>query len=312
LQQSGITEQTRYAGLGFRFAAVMVDTLIVLLASSILLAVLSVTGVVDIGLRSGATLNDIYNSSRAAPGWLTPLEYCCFFLYFTLFELTGITPGKRVFRLTVARDDGTRLTSSAVVIRNLIRIPEMYLLYAPSAIACLASSKNKRLGDLAARTVVLRRGAAPATADVAGSQTPAAPPPAPWTAPQPPGLPDLAESIAALKTASLAVAGAHRSYLHFSELELAAVDRTADAAHDYSPEYVAAWYTLTDAVAAAQKELAAAGSAASSAGTTFEEACADQPDLVRALREFGPYFDARSDDQIHDAYLRVARAETAT
>src|SRR5665647_2361171 len=100
-------------------------------------------------------------STITAPGWLMPLEYGFIFLYFTLFELGGSTPGKRIFRLTVTMDDGTRPTSIAVVVRNLIRIPEMYLLYAPSAIACLASSKNKRLGDLAAKTVVVRRGAAP-------------------------------------------------------------------------------------------------------------------------------------------------------
>ena len=85
-----------------------------------------------------------------------------------------------------------------------------------------------------------------------------------------------------------------------------------DEARDYSPEYVAAWYTLTDAVAAAQKELAAAESAAVSSGTTLQEACTDQPDLARVFGTFGPYFSAWSDDEIHDAYLRVARAETVT
>ena len=303
MQELHPSEQMHYASLGFRFAALLVDMLIVLLASSVVLAVLSVAGVVDLGIRSGASLSDIYNSSLTAPLWLTPLEYGIVFLYFTLFELGGATPGKRVFRLTVAKDDGTRATSTAVVVRNVIRIPEMYLMYVPSAIACLVSKENKRLGDLAARTVVVRRVAAPAAAPAL--RMPEAPAPPPSTAP------DLTASVAAFKTAALAVAGAHRAYLHFSELELAAAEDHADEARPYAPGYIAAWYTLTDTVVGARTALAAAEAAAASAGTTVRDACADQPDLERLSREFGPYFTGESDDQIHDAYMRVARGETS-
>ena len=303
MQELRPSEQTRYASLGLRVAALLVDMLIVLLTSSVVLAVLSVAGMVDLGIRNGASLSDIYNSSLAAPIWLTPLEYGIVFLYFTLFELGGATPGKRVFRLTVASDDGTRATSTAIVVRNVIRIPEMYLLYVPSAIACLASKENKRLGDLAARTMVVRRGAAPAASPA--SHVPPSPLPPPSTAP------DLTASVAAFKTAALAVAGAHRAYLHFSELELAAAEDHADEARPYAPGYIAAWYTLTDTVIGARKALAAAEAAAASAGTTLRDACADQPDLERLSREFGPYFSSESDEQIHDAYMSVARGETA-
>lgn len=306
MQELRPSEQMHYASLGFRGAALLVDMLIVLLASSVILAVLSVAGVVDLGIRNGASLSDIYNSSLAAPIWLTPLEYGIVFLYFTLFELGGATPGKRVFRLSIAKDDGTRATSAAVVVRNAIRIPEMYLLYVPSVIACLISKENKRLGDLAARTVVVRRGAAPAAAPAA--QMPPAPP-AP--APPPSTAPDLSASVAAFKTAALTVAGAHRAYLQFSEAELAAAEDHADEASPYAPGYIAAWYTLTDAVFGARKAFAAAEASAASAGTTLGDACADQPDLERLSREFGPYFASDSDDQIHDAYMSVARGETA-
>ena len=340
MEQVRAREQVQYAGLGWRAGAVIVDTLVVLLASSILLVVLSVTDVLDLGLRNAATLNDIYSASRAAPGWLMPLEYGFIFLYFTLFELGGSTPGKRIFRLTVTMDDGTRPTSIAVVVRNLIRIPEMYLLYAPSAIAGLASSKNKRLGDLAAKTVVVRRGAAPvgvtASGPVqswpAGGPLPPAPPlgqrpvapgaatPAPASpptyVPAATAAPGASEALAGLKTAALAVRGAHLNYLRFSEVELAkdaggAASEPADRPEpEYSPEYAAAWYTLADTVIAMQQAHAAAIAAASREGTTLPAVCADQPDLTYLFRELEPYFTAGSDDHVHDAYMSVARGET--
>ena len=322
----------QYAGLGWRAAAVIVDTLVVLLASSILLSVLSLTDALSLGLGNSPTLNDIYNASRAAPSWLMPLEYGLIFLYFTLFELVGVTPGKRIFRLTVTGDDGTRPTPTAVVVRNLIRIPEMYLLYVPSVIACLASSKNKRLGDLAARTVVLRRGAAPVGSAAPGTtrswrggaplppsqplgQTPVAPGLEP-AAPAAPTAPGASEALAELKTAALAVRGAHLNYYRFAEVELSkdaggtAGDPADRPEPRYSPEYAAAWYTLADAVIAMQQAHAAALAAATREGTTLPAVCADQPDLTYLFRELEPYFTAGSDEQVHIAYMRVARGET--
>ena len=124
-------------------------------------------------------------------------------------------------------------------------------------------------------------------------------------------------ALAALKTAALAVRGAHLNYLRFSEVELAkdAGSAAREAAGDepepeYSPEYAAAWYTLADAVIAMQQAHAAAIAAASREGTTLPAVCADQPDLTYLFRELEPYFTAGSDDQVHDAYMSVARGET--
>ena len=314
MQELHATEQTHFASLSLRCAAIAIDTVVLFTALVVIFSIAAATGALNVNdpaFSGGLSL------SRTAPAWLYLITYGLVFVYYTLFEaLTQASVGKLALGMRVTMDDGTRPTGVAIVLRNLIRLPEILFWYIPSGISCLTNTRNKRLGDLAARTVVLRRGAAPAIASAALSTSrmpaAAAPPPAPGPAPQPPSSPDLTASIAAFKTAALAVAGAHRSYLHFSELELAAADRPADEAHDYSPEYIAAWYTLADTVVAAQKKLAVAESAASGAGTTLQEACADQPDLVRAVREFGPYFGAASDDQIHDAYLRVARAETAT
>jgi len=309
-------DQMVYAGLGWRAAAVIVDTLLVLFAAAIVLAVLSATGTVDLGLRSATTLNDIVVASRNQPGWFMPAEYGAIFVYFTLFELAGSTPGKRLFRLSVAKDDGTRLSPAAVVVRNFVRIPEMLLWYVPSAISCLASDKDKRLGDFAAHSVVLRRVTAAGGSPAARPATAAPPVPATAT-PAPDAVADplplaLDRAVPDLKAAALAVRGAHLNYLRFSEIELAKGEAHAAADEpDYSPEYASAWYTLADAVITMQHARTAAHEAAQREGTTLEAACAGQPDLVYLFGELEPYFTAGSDEQVHEAYIRVARAETA-
>ena len=308
MQQPRAPEQLDYASLGFRFAAIAIDTLVLFLALVVIFSIAAATGALDL---NDPALSGGFSLDRTAPAWLYLVTYGLIFMYYTLFEvLTRASVGKLVFGMRVAMDDGTRPTGVVIVVRNLVRLPEVLFWYVPSGISCLASTSNKRLGDLAAKTVVVRRRAVPATTTLwaAGALASVQRGPAPTP---PPSLPDLATSVAALKTAALAVAGAHRSYLHYSELELVRPDRPAGEARDYAPEYVAAWYTLTDAVAAAQRALAAAEAAAASVGTTVQDACTDQPDLVRLTREFEPYFGATSDDQVHQAYLRVARGETA-
>jgi len=137
-------------------------------------------------------------------------------------------------------------------------------------------------------------------------------------------VPGASEALAGHKTAALAVRGAHLNYLRFSEIELAKdaggtagepVGEPADLPvaqpdPEYSPEYAAAWYTLADAVIAMQQAHAAAIAAATREGTTLQAVCADQPDLTYLFRELEPYFTAGSDEQVHDAYMRVARGET--
>ena len=266
---------------------------------------------------------------RTAPVWLYAVTYGLIFVYYTLLEaLTAASVGKLVFRMRVTMDDGTRPSGSAVVIRNLIRLPEVLFWYVPAGISCLASAKNKRLGDHAAKTVVVRRGAVMPLGVASGGMTSPRPGAGPRVAPAaspPPSTyvaaaaeaPAAGAALAALKTAALAVRGAHLNYLRFSEVELAkdAGSAVAEAAGDqpepeYSPEYAAAWYTLADAVIAMQQAHAAAIAAASREGTTLAAVCADQPDLTYLFRELEPYFTAGSDDQVHDAYMSVARGET--
>jgi hypothetical protein len=97
-----------------------------------------------------------------------PLLLIC--LYFTLFEMlwSGQTPGKRATGLRVMRDDGTPIGTLDSLIRNVVRVvdflPYFYFL---GAVVAFAQKESKRLGDLAAGTVVvkLRETALPAAAE---------------------------------------------------------------------------------------------------------------------------------------------------
>ena len=80
--------------------------------------------------------------------------------YMVLFEVLnqGCSPGKQVMGLRVIQDDGTPIGWPASLIRNLLRFVDMLPLgYFLGAISCLQHPHFKRLGDLAAGTLVVYR-----------------------------------------------------------------------------------------------------------------------------------------------------------
>ena len=326
MEQVGAGEQVQYASLGWRFAAIAIDTVVLFLLLILTFVVLAAAGALDLNDPAFSGGLDL---QRTAPIWLYAITYGLIFVYYTLLEaLTAASVGKLVCHMRVTMDDGTRPSGSAVVVRNLVRLPEVLFWYIPAGISCLANARNKRLGDLAAKTVVVRHGAAPAggvATGMASSLTGVPLPPAPPLGQPVDAVPSARDALAQLKTAALAVRGAHLNYLRFSEVELAkgaagtAEEPVAQPGArpaerlepEYSPEYAAAWYTLADAVIAMQQAHAAAIAAATRDGTTLTDVCADQPDVVYLFRELQPYFTAGSDDQVHDAYMSVARGETS-
>jgi uncharacterized RDD family membrane protein YckC len=68
----------------------------------------------------------------------------------------GQTPGKRVMGLMVLNDDGTPVRWPAALTRNLLRAADFLpILYGLGLVAMLMNRDFKRLGDLAAGTVVV-------------------------------------------------------------------------------------------------------------------------------------------------------------
>lgn len=343
MQQPGAREQVEYASVGWRVAAVLVDTAVLFglffLTVMVWLVVLVAQGRLD--PNDPAAVQEMAQEIGTVSDWVINAAFFgALFIYYVLLEgFVGASVGKLVFRMRVVMIDGSRPTGVAIVVRNLVRIPEAWLLYIPAGVSSLASSRRQRLGDHAARTVVVRRAAAgaaaagpPQTPPASGQppQTPPAYTPQPGAPPAPPAYgphaygeggrtaqpeappqaapaPSVDDALANLKTAALAARGAHLNYLHFSERELAA--GTEQRTEAYSEEYVSAWFTLADAVASFRGTRAAAAAAAAAAGRTLDDACAPHPDLVHLMQGLTPYVQAESDEQVHEAFLVVARAE---
>ncbi len=145
------------AGLGSRFLALIVDqaiqfaTLAAIFAGIVLAASHSSKHLVpDAAEKLGESL---------AVAFIVTVAFAILFGYFILSEAVwnGQTPGKKLLGLRVVRDGGYPIDFGASLIRNLIRVGEALVgYYVLAAISALISPENKRLGDLAAGTIVVR------------------------------------------------------------------------------------------------------------------------------------------------------------
>jgi uncharacterized RDD family membrane protein YckC len=91
-------------------------------------------------------------------GVMLVLVFALEWLYPTVFEarFQGATPGKRACKLAVLRDDGTPVDWGASFIRNTLRVVDFLpLLYGVAIVSMFCTRDGKRLGDLAAGTVVV-------------------------------------------------------------------------------------------------------------------------------------------------------------
>lgn len=103
-------------------------------------------------------------SWRDAPKWMQAILTIILFLiwssYFIFFEWlwNGQTPGKRWLKLRVIREDGRPITFFEAAVRNLLRLFDIMPLpfYSIGLICVFISSRDQRVGDLVAGSVVVR------------------------------------------------------------------------------------------------------------------------------------------------------------
>ena len=142
------------AGIGSRFLAILIDTLIQG-------AVLFVLALIFLGLGysfRGAGLGQ----SSATAVWIVAILIFIYFLlmygYFILFESiwNGQTPGKRLTHIRVIKDSGQPITAIDAVGRNLLRlVDQLPFVYGIGVLCAWISPQSKRLGDYVAGTVVV-------------------------------------------------------------------------------------------------------------------------------------------------------------
>ncbi len=142
------------AGLGSRMGAMALDTTVIFLG-----LLLSMFAIATLGPGDSAT------GPSAAQSWVWAiwilLTGFAYLGYFVLFEALagGRTPGKRAVGIRVVLDTGRPITFSASVIRNLLRLVDVFFPFAPMLPGLLfifLSKSNRRLGDMAAGTIVVR------------------------------------------------------------------------------------------------------------------------------------------------------------
>jgi uncharacterized RDD family membrane protein YckC len=139
------------AGIGSRFLALAVDTLIQMLVGFI------------VGLGGSILIGVIAAAMPVASLWgfaiLVLFFFFLYFGYFALFEIiwNGQTPGKRKAGIRVIKDSGRPLTPAESIGRNLMRIVDwLPAFYAVGIVCAMLTRGNKRLGDLVAGSLVVR------------------------------------------------------------------------------------------------------------------------------------------------------------
>ncbi len=146
------------AGVGSRVAAALIDYGICLLGYAAVLI-----GISSLGVRS--RLGGWAGSAAWAGALLYLLLFAILWGYYVLFEglADGQTPGKRLLRLRAVRDGGYSVTFGASAVRNLVRLLDMQpvFTYGVAIASVMLTERGKRLGDLAAGTIVVREGLAP-------------------------------------------------------------------------------------------------------------------------------------------------------
>jgi uncharacterized RDD family membrane protein YckC len=142
------------ASIGNRFIACAIDHTIQLLA----------IGLIGLSAFILMSFPSVEQAVSSAPKWVLAVMILVLFLilagYFAFFEWawSGQTPGKRWLKLRVLREDGRPITFWEAAVRNLLRTLDMMPapFYSIGLISVFSTTRDQRIGDMVAGTVVVR------------------------------------------------------------------------------------------------------------------------------------------------------------
>jgi len=145
---ANIEVEYKLAGVGARLAALIIDSLLQFLA--VLLCIGILFGVNRQLVNMGAVIRP--STIIAA---LIVIGFIIYLGYFIACEMlmNGQTVGKRLFGLRVIRDNGQPIEFAQALIRGIIRIT-LDMMYV-GLFVIMFSKKHKRIGDMAAGTIVV-------------------------------------------------------------------------------------------------------------------------------------------------------------
>lgn len=151
------------ASIGNRFIAVAIDHIIQFVAVILLIVIFGIVAGANIDLVEDSFKDTVGESPKWVVALLILVVFLLFAGYFVFFEWiwNGQTPGKRLMKLRVLREDGRPITFWEALARNLIRLFDTFPgfvipVYSVGLIAIFMNSRDQRVGDFFAGTVVVR------------------------------------------------------------------------------------------------------------------------------------------------------------
>lgn len=138
------------ATAGSRFLAVAIDTLLQAAAFLLLSLIVSLVAALSVVFRADLGI--------WALAFLLLSAFILYYGYYAAFEALwgGQTPGKRMIGIRVINASGRPISWVDAILRNLLRIVDQLPgIYAVGLLSIFFTSRNQRLGDLAAGTVVV-------------------------------------------------------------------------------------------------------------------------------------------------------------
>jgi len=145
----GVSLDTVLAGLGSRFAAILLDSVLQVVFFLVIFFVVAVA------LRGGGE-----TSTLVADGLLSFVGLLDFFGYFIVCEMlwSGRSVGKRAAGIRVVRVGGAPVGFWSSLLRNVVRLVDIMPspFYLVGSVLILTTPRNQRLGDLLGNTIVIR------------------------------------------------------------------------------------------------------------------------------------------------------------
>jgi uncharacterized RDD family membrane protein YckC len=143
----------RVAGMGSRFLAWLVDALIWVGLAGI-----------GVGLMTALEIGRGGVGAAVLFVWMFVLRWGYFLTFEWLWQ--GQTPGKRLVGIRVIDWGGTAVSFEQSAVRNIVRLVDGLPFYGVGFVVAAGNRQHRRLGDLAAGTLVVHveRGARPVTA----------------------------------------------------------------------------------------------------------------------------------------------------
>lgn len=140
------------AGIGSRFLAIAIDTLIQV-------ALYLLTGLIFLLLLPAGISFFTFLPKTLGPALAIFIGFAIYWGYFAIFEIVwkGQTPGKRLAGIRVIKENGRPINAYEAIGRNFMRAVDMQpgILYGFGLVCMMLNKQSRRLGDFVAGTVVV-------------------------------------------------------------------------------------------------------------------------------------------------------------